>query len=93
MHEFKVEDGEPYYPSNGTEGMGFIDVWCLNCIKDTMIRGGKKQCTILTNSFLKYHVKQWVYKDNRPICTSFVEIGSVKPKGKNVDIKGMNKLF
>jgi hypothetical protein len=91
--EFKIEDGEPYYPSNGTEGMEFIANWCENCVKDTMIRGGKVQCTILTNSFLKDYVKQWVYKDNSPICTSFVEIGSVKPKSKSVEIKGMNKLF
>ena len=86
MYEFKVKDGEPYYPSNGTEGMDFLGVWCENCVKDTMLRGGKKQCTILTNSFLKTKVKQWVYKNNSPVCTSFVGVGTIKHKSKNVDL-------
>lgn len=71
-----------YYPSNGTEGMGFMETWCQSCTKDTMLRGGKTYCSILSGS-MAYDkpVKQWIYdKENRPICTSFKQIGLIKKR-------------
>ena len=71
-----------YFPSNGTEGMVFMSMWCESCTKDTMLRGGKTYCTILTNSMVKPPpVKQWIYdEENRPICTSFKQSGMIKKR-------------
>ena len=64
-----------YYPSNGTEGMSFIDTWCSNCKKDPMSRNSnaKTKCSILTRSMTEGQVKQWVIQDGKPVCTSFVD--------------------
>jgi hypothetical protein len=73
-----------YLPSNGTEGDGFMSIWCENCKKDTMLRGGETQCSILTNALVKGYVKQWVYIDNVPICTSFVKVGTIQKHKKRI---------
>ena len=71
---------EHYFPSNGTEGMVFMEMNCQFCTKDTQLRGGKTYCSILTNSMLKDPpVKQWIYNDQHvPFCTSFQKVGSIK---------------
>ena len=53
-----------YLPSNGTEGMIFMAEFCENCYKE-------KQCTILTRALICEQPKQWIYKNNKPVCTSF----------------------
>lgn len=53
-----------YFPSNGTEGMIFMNEFCDNCYKNN-------SCTILTNSFFGKQPKQWVYENDKPTCTSF----------------------
>ena len=59
-----------------------MSMWCESCTKDTMLRGGKTYCSILTNSMVKPPpVKQWIYdEEGRPICTSFKQIGMIKKR-------------
>ena len=49
-----------------------------------MLRGGESYCSILSGSMVNDPpVKQWVYDENdKPICTSFVEVGSKKRQQK-----------
>lgn len=62
---------ENYYPSNGTEGQIFMEEFCDKCYKSN-------QCTILLNSLIGKHPKQWIYDENgKSKCTSF---NNKKPK-------------
>ena len=75
---------KPYYPSNGTEGMMFIERFCEKCYK-------YKQCTILTNSMLGKEPKQWIYDEqDKPTCTSFA---SERPNKAKVKVNDLPKLF
>lgn len=72
-----------YFPSNGSEGMAFMNAWCESCSRDTQLRGGRTYCTILTGSMVRDNQpKQWIYdENNEPTCTSFRKVGSItKPK-------------
>ena len=73
----------PYIPSNGTEGEIFMSEYCYKCYKYS-------GCTILTGSMVDKQPKQWIYKDDRPTCTSF---NPERPKRKKKPVTGMNKLF
>ena len=68
-----------YYPSNGTEGMEFMSEFCDNCYKS-------RSCTILTRSLIGIHPTQWVYKDDKPTCTSF---NPNRPKPKKEDLPSL----
>jgi len=72
---------KPYYPSNGTEGMVFVEMWCVKCKRDPASRNIKSRtsCSILMNSIFIGQPKQWVYIDDKPTCTSFTDLKS-KPK-------------
>lgn len=66
---------KPYRPSNGTEGMWFVDKYCMNCINCNPDPEGEKQCEILARAMGysfddEEYPKDWVYKGNEPICTS-----------------------
>jgi hypothetical protein len=69
--------GEPYQPSNGTEGMYFTDKYCMNCLHFDPNPDGKKQCEILCASMCfsineEGYPKEWVYDaNNKPSCTSW----------------------
>lgn len=82
---------DPYMPSNGTEGEWFLSIWCKNCQKDTLIRGGKKQCSILTKSLIGEQPKQWMYLRDVPACTSFKHIKDKKRYA--IKIKGQLDIF
>ena len=61
--------GELYQPSNGTEGMMFIERWCDLCTKDDESK--ELICDILANSF-KGKVAAWIFDDSGvPKCTAF----------------------
>lgn len=75
----------PYFPSNGTEGMIFMNEFCYKCYK-------YNSCTILNRSLTGTRPKQWVYKENKPTCTSFNRV-KPKSKSKNKRQTGMNLLF
>ena len=68
-----------YRPSNGTEGMGFIGLFCDNCINENPHPDNKPKCGILSASMLydlrdeKYPC-EWCYgEDDKPTCTAFVK--------------------
>ena len=86
-------EAELYFPSNGSEGIQFMDTYCQHCIRDTTLRGGNKSCDILDKSMFKEKLKQWIYKDGIPTCTSFVKVGSVKKKQPEIPNQAKISLF
>lgn len=69
-----------YRPSNGTEGEGFIDHFCYNCIHGKYEHTGDlndKPCDILSRSFMhdlkdKEYPEEWTYdEDGNPTCTAW----------------------
>jgi len=63
---------KPYRPSNGTEGMGFVEVWCDRCIKMSIDPNAKKQCSFFLRSQIDYdHNGKWFEIDGVPTCTAF----------------------
>jgi hypothetical protein len=62
---------ESYRPSNGTEGMCFIDKWCAECVNDE-----HEDCPILAASFAydeddPRYPKEWVIEGGCAKCTAF----------------------
>jgi hypothetical protein len=73
-----------YYPSNSSDGDGFMAKYCYKCYKE-------KQCTILTNALIGNQPKQWIYDENKnPICTSF---NPTKPKTTPIHVQNTPKIF
>lgn len=70
------ESNRKYQPSNGTEGMWFIDEHCMNCLHCDPNPDGEKQCMILGNS-MAYSIndpeypKEWIYVEDKPTCTKW----------------------
>lgn len=70
-----------YVPSNGTEGMAFIEEFCDNCIHEKWSHthnDDDKKCDILSRSMLcsvteKDYPREWQYVAGRPTCTAFVK--------------------
>lgn len=66
--------GEKYCPSNGTEGEGFMENHCYQCLHDN---GKDKICEILMASMSFFKIdpkfpKEWTYDDSgRPTCTEY----------------------
>lgn len=77
-----MEKQELYMPSNGSEGEIFLEKWCGNCKKDSTFRkeDAKTMCPIFTKSLVEDNVKQWIYKDGIPTCTSFVHYQTKKQR-------------
>ena len=71
-----------YCPSNGTEGMEFMERFCLKCEKDAKYQetmSGEDGCQILAKTMLydinnPEYPKEWIYKNGKPICTAFEKI-------------------
>lgn len=61
---------EPYMPCNGSEGDIFMSRWCNTCILDV-----NEDCEILALSLCGEQPKQWVYFENKPICTAYKKRG------------------
>jgi hypothetical protein len=62
-----VKNGEPYSPSDATEGELFMTIWCEKCIREKY-----EACTILQDGILcGEQPEEWQYHDNCPICTAF----------------------
>jgi hypothetical protein len=71
--------GEKYRPSNGTEGMGFKEKFCLQCIHCDPNPSGKKQCKIWFRA-LAYETNEpeypteWTYDEKgKPTCTNWTK--------------------
>lgn len=73
------EERKPYQPSNGTEGMHFTDMYCMQCINCDPNPEGEKQCEILMMSMCYYahepeYPKEWIYdNEGQPTCTAWVK--------------------
>lgn len=69
-----------YHPSNGTEGMWFIDTWCAHCKNEQFMQSGNpdhKCCEILTASMTfsptdEEYPSEWIEVDDKPQCTAFI---------------------
>lgn len=67
-----------YRPSNGTEGMGFTEMYCMNCLHCDPDSNGKKQCDILLSTMCFYPTEpeypmEWIYDPlGHPKCTKYV---------------------
>jgi hypothetical protein len=66
------KDIEIYRPSNGTEGMIFMDEHCDKCFHDR-----NEDCEIIVASMLydtnePEYPKEWRYISNNPTCTKFL---------------------
>lgn len=72
-----------YRPSNGTEGCGFIETYCMNCIHEKYLHDNScpdsGKCDILSRTMVfdindKKYPEEWTYDEtNRPICTAWVK--------------------
>ncbi len=78
----KKRYGEPFQPSNGTEGEIFQEYFCYNCLRDEDYnpRKGTGRCEILLRAICwniddPEFPREWIYgKDGQPTCTVFVPI-------------------
>jgi len=64
--------GKPYRPSNGTEGMMFMEKFCDRCQRDALYRKtGWDGCEIIDASLVD-GAKEWTHDaEGRPTCTEF----------------------
>lgn len=76
---------KPYRPSNGTEGVSFIDYFCGRCERDRAFREERgDSCPIVAASFAfdihhPSYPKEWIEDDDGPRCTAFVPEGNDVP--------------
>lgn len=75
----RPHDGEPYMPSNGTEGRAFEAKWCAHCKNDDW--GGEDFCEIIADAHCGWQRDEWNYLGGEPQCTAFVAINeAVQPR-------------
>ena len=71
-------DGDPYMPSNGTEGMIFMSEYCDGCMHCHPDTDKQPQCEILFDSMAMdkqdFHAKHgaWIYIAGGATCTKFI---------------------
>ena len=71
-----TKPGEPYRPSNGSQGDGFMEHWCDRCQRDAAFRDDmfSDGCSILAGAFATGGAPEWQYDANgQSCCTAFVE--------------------
>ena len=72
----------PYKPSNGCEGMDFMDEFCHRCTKDAKYRATQDVadgCPIVATALLfepadPRYPKEWVTDEDGPRCTAFERV-------------------
>jgi hypothetical protein len=67
-----------YRPSNGSEGEGFMDDFCNQCIHDNPDPESSNKCEILTATMCFYpsdkeYPMEWIKTADGPKCTKFVK--------------------
>jgi len=74
----KARVGEPYQPSNGSEGEMFMRDWCAKCSRDNFNPDtGDGGCVIITLTMAldvgnPEYPREWQYSaEGQPICTAF----------------------
>lgn len=79
-----------YRPSNGTEGLCFMEIFCQRCIHEEYVNTGdpnSKCCGILNRTFLydvdhPLYPKEWIEKpDGSCECTAFKPKAKATPSG------------
>lgn len=79
LYKYPQYAGEPFSPSNGTEGMIFYDAFCDKCLHSHPDPDKKPQCEILCYSLIfeiedPEYPKEWIYNDaGWPVCTSWTK--------------------
>ena len=80
LYHFPEEAGEPWLPSNGTEGMEFHAAFCDNCLYERWTHHMEEnreedKCAILSEAFLgDTQPKEWQYDDEGyPHCTKWTQ--------------------
>lgn len=72
--------GKKYRPSNGSEGDGFMEKFCANCIHEKYyhtMNDNDKMCDIISASMVydlhePNYPSQWTYDENdNPVCTAW----------------------
>lgn len=91
-----------YRPSNGTEGEGFMAVYCEECERDRLFREGRGEgCEILSRSLIfdiddEAYPTEWQYRDGRGTCTAFLpsaEPGAAyRPATPDSDVEALGQL-
>jgi len=79
-----------YRPSNGTEGMDFMDKFCDRCWKEESYRRTQKGtgCKILCKTMVydindPEYPEEWTYdEDGNPTCTEFESVEEVMKRIK-----------
>jgi hypothetical protein len=76
LYQLKQCAGQTFMPSNGTEGMIFVDAFCERCVHEKFSHTHNecdKKCDIFTRSMIEDEVPEWVYSEEGwPICTAWV---------------------
>jgi hypothetical protein len=68
-----------YQPSNGTEGMMFMEQFCDHCLNQHPDPNSPKQCMIICRTMCfspkdKEYPEEWTYdSQDQPVCTAFVK--------------------
>ena len=84
-----AEKIKKYRPSNGTEGIYFMEKFCDKCYYDR-----NSDCEILARTLIfdvndPEYPKEWTYKNNSPVCTKFKDIDDKEPVNKAIpDLPG-----
>ena len=73
LYKHKEQAGNPFQPSNGTEGMMFMDAFCCNC-KHGM-PDGFCEITLLSMGYSitdKEYPKEMIFNEEGwPVCTKY----------------------
>jgi len=65
----KRVSGTPFIPHNDEKLELFKGHWCHKCCHEDKTRA--KYCEIATSEMLGEQPSQWVYVENKPICTEW----------------------
>jgi hypothetical protein len=72
----------PYRPSNGTEGMIFMDCWCDRCERDRAFREDRGDSCPIAAAAMAYDIgdpgypEEWIIltASDTPVCTAFAPV-------------------
>lgn len=73
------QPGQKYQPSNGTEGMYFMEKFCDHCVHQHPDPNNPKQCRIIGMTMCynpgdKEYPEEWTYDNNgEPTCTKYID--------------------
>jgi hypothetical protein len=80
-------EGKPYRPANGSEGDGFHESYCWQCVHEgwsRMYLAGNEdpqdatRCEIMTAGQMGEQPAEWIYRNGQGHCTKFEQFPEVK---------------